>query len=66
MKRKRDKGLICTSCYHRLDCNVFPYHADFCVLYKKYTEIELVEDQNTDIEKTIEFNIDDLKSLYKK
>lgn len=66
MNKKRGKGLICDSCYHRLDCNDIPYQIDFCILFKKDTEIELNEDQNTDTEKTIEYNIDDLKSLYKK
>ena len=66
MKRKSNGGLICDDCLHRLDCDNLPYQADFCVLFIKDARIELNEDQNTDTEKTIEYNIDDLKSLYKK
>ena len=73
MKGKRDKGLICNSCYHRLDCNDIRYKEDMCILYKKETEIELNEDKNANTEdksikaqNTIEFNNDDLKLLYKK
>lgn len=66
MNKKRGKGLICDSCYHRLDCNDIPYQIDFCVLYKKETEIEVVKDQKANIQDTIEYNIDDLKLLYKK
>jgi hypothetical protein len=70
MKKKCEKGLICDSCYHRLDCNDLPHQADFCVLYKKDLEVEdqnaSFEDQNADIQKTIEFNNEDLKSLHKK
>jgi Fe-S-cluster-containing dehydrogenase component len=66
MNKKRGKGLICDSCYHRLDCNDIPYQVDFCVLYKKETEIEVVKDQKANIQDTIEFNNGDLKLLYKK
>ena len=66
MNKKRGKGSICDSCYHRLDCNDIPHQIDFCVLYKKETEIEVVKDQKANIQDTIEFNIDDLKLLYKK
>ncbi len=66
MKKKRQKGLICDSCYHRIDCNDLPYQVDFCVLYKGETEIRPIKDQNTNVQDTIEFNNDDLKILYKK
>jgi Fe-S-cluster-containing dehydrogenase component len=66
MNKKRAKGLICDSCYHRIDCNVLPYQVDFCVLYKKEIEIESIKDQDTNIQNTIEFNNEDLKLLYKK
>jgi len=73
MKGKRDKGFICNSCYHRLDCNNIRYKEDLCILYTKDTEIELNEDkiannedQSINAQNTIEYNNEDLKLLYKK
>jgi len=73
MKGKRDKELICNSCYHRLDCNKIRYKEDLCILYTKDTKIELNEDkiannedQSINAQNTIEYNNDDLKLLYKK
>lgn len=66
MKKKCEKGLICASCYHRLDCDDLPNQKDWCVLYKMGREIELHEDQSADMIDTVEFNNDDLKLLYEK
>ena len=65
MKINHEKRLICDSCIYRLDCDDLPHQVDFCVLYKKDTENKSLEDQNPDIEKTIEYNIEDLKSVLK-
>ena len=65
MKIKRENVLICDSCFHRLDCDDPPHQVDFCVFYKKDTEVKSFENQNPDIQKTIEYSIEDLKSLLK-